>query len=98
MLQVTESQPRQYWLGRFVTLTDAFHYEDSFSQPDIATGFGMPSSYSRPMGSPDIDLSNYRIKRAFMVLENACTTEEASASLRAFREQYVKVYGDSWMR
>lgn len=96
--QVTEPQTRQYWLGRFVTLTNAFHYEDSFNQPDIATGFGMLSSYSRPLGCSDIDLSNYRIKRAFMVLENVCLTEEASASLRAFREDYVRVHGDRWMR
>lgn len=98
VLKVTAPQPRQYWLGRFVTLTNAFHYEDSFHQPDIATGFGMLSSYSRPLGRSDADLSNYRIKRAFMVLENVCTTEEASASLRIFREEYIRFHGDCWMR
>ncbi|THC95764.1 hypothetical protein EYZ11_004761 [Aspergillus tanneri] len=95
--QVTEPQPRQYWLGRFVTLINAFHYEDSFDQPDIATGFGMLSSYSRPLGHSDSDLAGYRIKRAFMVLENVCTTEEAGASLRIFRDEYVRINGDWWM-
>ncbi|OOF91288.1 hypothetical protein ASPCADRAFT_510137 [Aspergillus carbonarius ITEM 5010] len=95
--QVLEAQPREYWLGRFMTLTNAFHYEDSFQGPDVATGFGMLSSYSRPLGGSDGDLENYRIKRAFMVLENVCVTDEASASLRQFREEYVRLYGDQWM-
>jgi hypothetical protein len=95
--QVSEAQPRQYWLGRFMTLTNAFHYEDSFSEPDIATGFGMLSSYSRPLSHPDANLANYRVKRAFMVLENVCVTEEASASLREFRDEYIAIHGDRWM-
>ncbi|GIC94785.1 uncharacterized protein Aud_002114 [Aspergillus udagawae] len=95
--QVSEAQPRQYWLGRFMTLTNAFHYEDSFSEPDIATGFGMLSSYSRPLAQPDANLANYRVKRAFMVLENVCVTEEASASLREFRDEYIAIHGDRWM-
>ncbi|PYI12074.1 hypothetical protein BO78DRAFT_66706 [Aspergillus sclerotiicarbonarius CBS 121057] len=94
---VKEAQPREYWLGRFMTLTNAFHYEDSFQEPDVATGFGMLSSYSRPLGGSDGDLENYRIKRAFMVLENVCVTDEASASLREFRDEYVRLYGDRWM-
>jgi hypothetical protein len=95
--QVSEAQPRQYWLGRFMTLTNAFHYEDSFNEPDISTGFGMLSSYSRPLGHPDANLANYRVKRAFMVLENVCVTEEASASLREFRDEYIAIHGDRWM-
>ncbi|KAF7181524.1 hypothetical protein CNMCM7691_000742 [Aspergillus felis] len=95
--QVSEAQPRQYWLGRFMTLTNAFHYEDSFNEPDIATGFGMLSSYSRPLGQADTNLANYRVKRAFMVLENVCVTEEASASLREFRDEYIAIHGDRWM-
>ncbi|RAK98002.1 uncharacterized protein BO80DRAFT_427683 [Aspergillus ibericus CBS 121593] len=95
--QVKEAQPREYWLGRFMTLTNAFHYEDSFQEPDVATGFGMLSSYSRPLGGSDGDLANYRVKRAFMVLENVCVTDEAGASLRAFRDEYVRLYGDRWM-
>lgn len=95
--QVSQAQPIQYWLGRFVTLTNAFHYEDSFNQPDTTTGFGMLSSYSRPDGSAERNLANYRVKRAFMVLENACLTEEASRSLRAFQSEYIGVKGDRWM-
>ena len=95
--QVSQSQPIQYWLGRFVTLTNAFHYEDSFNQPDTATGFGMLSSYSRPDRSAERNSANYRIKRAFMVLENACLTEEASQSLRTFQSEYIVVKGDRWM-
>ncbi|GIJ82542.1 hypothetical protein Asppvi_001050 [Aspergillus pseudoviridinutans] len=95
--QVSGAQPRQYWLGRFMTLTNAFHYEDSFKEPDIATGFGMLSSYSRPLGQADTNLANYRVKRAFMVLENVCVTEEASASLREFRDEYIAIHGDRWM-
>ncbi|KAL2866846.1 uncharacterized protein BJX67DRAFT_117586 [Aspergillus lucknowensis] len=96
--QVETAMPSQYWLGRFVTLTNAFHYEDSFGEPDIATGFEMPSSYSRPLqGSDDGDLASYRVKRAFMALENLCATEEASASLREFRDGYIKRFGDRWM-
>ncbi|KAI9373955.1 hypothetical protein BJX61DRAFT_541215 [Aspergillus egyptiacus] len=96
--QVETAMPRGYWLGRFVTLTNAFHYEDSFNAPDIATGFEIPSSYSRPFqGSDDADLSGYRVKRAFMVLENLCATEEASESLHDFREAYIERFGDRWM-
>ncbi|KAE8133739.1 hypothetical protein BDV38DRAFT_295906 [Aspergillus pseudotamarii] len=95
--QVSESQPQQYWLGRFVTLVNAFHYEDSFNEPDIATGFGMLSSYSRPLGHPDSSEADYRIKRAFMVLENVCMNDEASASLRRFRYEYINKFGDGWM-
>ncbi|KAB8258877.1 hypothetical protein BDV32DRAFT_159761 [Aspergillus pseudonomiae] len=95
--QVSESQPQQYWLGRFVTLVNAFHYEDSFHEPDIATGFGMLSSYSRPLGHPDSNEAGYRTKRAFMVLENVCMNDEASASLRKFRYEYIGKFGDGWM-
>ncbi|KAE8373210.1 hypothetical protein BDV26DRAFT_272578 [Aspergillus bertholletiae] len=95
--QVNESQPQQYWLGRFVTLINAFHYEDSFHEPDIATGFGMLSSYSRPLGPPDSDEAGYRIKRAFMVLENVCMNDEASASLQKFRYEYIGKCGDGWL-
>ncbi|EYE92632.1 uncharacterized protein EURHEDRAFT_415413 [Aspergillus ruber CBS 135680] len=95
--QVSQAQPIQYWLGRFVTLTNAFHYEDSFNQPDTTTGFGMLSCYSRPDGIAERNLANYRVKRAFMVLENACLTEEASRSLGAFRSEYIGVKGDRWM-
>lgn len=95
--QVSESQPQQYWLGRFVTLVNAFHYEDSFHEPDIATGFGMLSSYSRPLGHPDSNEAGYRIKRAFMVLENVCMNDEASGSLRKFRCEYINKFGDGWM-
>ncbi|KAL6231168.1 hypothetical protein BDW75DRAFT_233825 [Aspergillus navahoensis] len=76
--QVETAMPQAYWLGRFVTLTNAFHYEDSFNEPDIATGFEMPSSYSRPFqASDDGDMAAYRVKRAFMVLENCCTPSNA---------------------
>ncbi|KAL2837733.1 hypothetical protein BJX68DRAFT_219396 [Aspergillus pseudodeflectus] len=96
--QVQTAMPSQYWLGRFMSLTNAFHYEDSFGEPDIATGFEMPSSYSRPFqGSDDGDLAGYRVKRAFMALENLCATEEASESLREFREAYIRRFGDRWM-
>ncbi|KAL3487744.1 hypothetical protein BJX62DRAFT_187320 [Aspergillus germanicus] len=96
--QVETAMPSQYWLGRFMTLTNAFHYEDSFGEPDIATGFEMPSSYSRPFqGSDDGDLAGYRVKRAFMALENLCATEEASESLREFRDGYIRRFGDRWM-
>ncbi|KAL4932289.1 uncharacterized protein BDV17DRAFT_254036 [Aspergillus undulatus] len=96
--QIETAMPQGYWLGRLMTLTNAFHYEDSFNEPDIATGFEMPSSYSRPFqGSNDGDLAGYRVKRAFMVLENLCVTEEASASLRGFRDAYSRRFGDRWM-
>ncbi|KAF7589114.1 hypothetical protein BBP40_004749 [Aspergillus hancockii] len=96
--QISGSQPQQYWLGRFVTLVNAFHYEDSFSGPDIATGFGMLSSYSRPLGSSDSGEEGYRIKRAFMVLENVCMNDDASVSLRKFRNEYIGKFGDWWMK
>lgn len=95
--QVSHPQSSEYWLGRFVTLTNAFHYEDSFNQPDVATGFSMSSSYSRPLGSTEKNMPNSRIKRAFMVLENACLTEEASKSLRVFQNEYVAIHGNRWI-
>lgn len=94
--QVADHQPRQYWLGRFMTLVNAFHFEDSFNQPDEATGFGMISSFSRPLGSAE-RLSDYRIKRAFMVLENACVSYAATQSFQAFKNEYILMYGDRWM-
>ncbi|GAB1214990.1 hypothetical protein ATERTT37_004172 [Aspergillus terreus] len=97
LTKVTEAQPRQYWLGRLVTLINAFHYEDSFHHPDIATGFSMLSSYSRPLGDTSSKPSLYRTKRAFMVLENECVTDEAAASLCEFRDEYIRHYGDRWM-
>ncbi|KKK23438.1 hypothetical protein AOCH_002582 [Aspergillus ochraceoroseus] len=95
--QVERAMPRQYWLGRLVTLTNAFHYEDSFNEPDIASGFEMPSSFTRPFQRADGDRAAYRVKRAFMVLENMCATEEASTSLRDFRTSYIRRFGDRWM-
>ncbi|RAH71981.1 uncharacterized protein BO66DRAFT_470060 [Aspergillus aculeatinus CBS 121060] len=114
--QVWEARPPAYWLGRFVTLTNAFHYEDSFRQPDAATGSpGMLSSYpQRPLAGADAaaavdahanadadaddgDLPNSRVKRAFMLLENVCVTDEASGGLRRFRDAYVARFGDRWM-
>ncbi|RAH51029.1 uncharacterized protein BO95DRAFT_458383 [Aspergillus brunneoviolaceus CBS 621.78] len=117
--QVWEARPPAYWLGRFVTLTNAFHYEDSFRQPDATTGSpGMLSSYpQRPLTGADAaaaaaavdahanadadaddgDLPNSRVKRAFMLLENVCVTDEASGSLRRFRDAYVVRFGDRWM-
>ncbi|KAL5356229.1 hypothetical protein BJX96DRAFT_162305 [Aspergillus floccosus] len=97
LTKVAEAQPRQYWLGRLVTLINAFHYEDSFHHPDIATGFSMLSSYSRPLGDASSKPSFYRTKRAFMVLENECVTDEAAASLCEFRDEYIRHYGDRWM-
>lgn len=94
---VSEAQPRQYWLGRLVTLSNAFHYEDSFNAPDVATGFGMRSKFSGPRSYSAMDSSKYRIKRAFMVLERACLTDEAKQSFRVFRDEYVSQYGYRWM-
>ena len=95
--QVFHPQSSQYWLGRFVTLTNAFHYEDSFHQPDVATGFSMSSIYSHPLGSTEKNLPNYRNKRAFMVLEKACMTEEAAKSLQDFQNEYIAIHGNRWM-
>ncbi|KAL4793805.1 hypothetical protein BDV19DRAFT_209366 [Aspergillus venezuelensis] len=96
--QVETAMPQGYWLGRLMTLTNAFHYEDSFHAPDIATGFEMPSAYCRPLqGSNDGDSAAYRVKRAFMVLENLCVTDVASKSLRGFRDAYSRQFGNRWM-
>lgn len=77
-----------------MTLTNAFHYVDSFNEPDTATGFGMVSGYFRPTGTQgETEMANHRVKRAFRVLENVCVTEEASTSLRRFREEYVSRFG-----
>ncbi|KAL4956215.1 hypothetical protein BDW69DRAFT_93724 [Aspergillus filifer] len=96
--QVETAMPQGYWLGRLMTLTNAFHYEDSFHAPDIATGFEMPSAYCRPLqGSNDGDSAAYRVKRAFMVLENLCVTDVASESLRGFRDAYSRRFGNRWM-
>lgn len=94
--QVSEAKPKHYWLGRFVTLTNAFHYEDSFNEPDTATGFGMLSIYSHRLADC-VDGPSYRAKRAFRVLENVCMTEEASVSLRRFREEYARRFGGRWL-
>lgn len=80
-----------------MTLTNAFAYEDSFHGPDPTTGFEMLGAFSRPVAQGRLDAENSRVKRAFIVLENVCVTEEAAMSLRRFREVYVAQYGDRWM-
>ncbi|KAL4888567.1 hypothetical protein BDV59DRAFT_188469 [Aspergillus ambiguus] len=57
----------------------------------------MHSSYSRPLGGASVPPSLYRTRRAFMVLENVCVTEEAAASLRVFRSEYTSQYGSRWL-
>ncbi|KAL3475309.1 hypothetical protein BJX99DRAFT_230032 [Aspergillus californicus] len=96
--QVETAMPQAYWLGRLSNLKDVFHYEDSFGVPDDLTGFKMSSSYSRPFqGSNESNMDGFRVKRAFMALENLCATAEASASLLEFRDAYIRCKGDRWM-
>ncbi|KAK2794162.1 hypothetical protein FQN52_009244 [Onygenales sp. PD_12] len=46
--------------------------------------------------SPTATLDDQRAKRAFIFLENACTTSEARKSFLEFRDVYTKRFGDRW--
>ncbi|PGH11440.1 hypothetical protein AJ80_07119 [Polytolypa hystricis UAMH7299] len=97
---VTTAQPQQYWLGRFMTLVNSFHYEDSFSAPDPVTGYGRqtPISYLAGPSAAAATSDDRRTKRAFMFLERVCTTDEARASFIEFRNAYSKRHGDIWTK
>ncbi|EEH45081.2 uncharacterized protein PADG_01231 [Paracoccidioides brasiliensis Pb18] len=96
--KVTTAKPHQYWLGRFSTLTNGFHYEDSFRQEsDAVTGFDASEPYYISSSST-ATLDDQRAKRAFVFLENACTTAEARGSFLEFRYEYSKRCGDRWSK
>ncbi|EGD89434.1 hypothetical protein H112_03056 [Trichophyton rubrum D6] len=87
------AKPYGYWLGRLVTLTNSFRYEGAFNKPDPFTGYGIPGNTLEGKAPMSVNLEDYHIKRAFMVLERACLTSEASASLAEFKEAYSRRFG-----
>ncbi|KLJ13638.1 hypothetical protein EMPG_09396 [Blastomyces silverae] len=98
---VTTAQPRQYWLGRFSTLVNAFHHEDSFKEEsDAATGYDSSAApaYYYITSSSTATLNDQRTKRAFVFLENACSTAEARVSFLEFRDAYSKCLGNRWSK
>lgn len=97
--QVVTAKPRQYWLGRFSTLVNAFHHEDSFKEESGAvTGYdsSAASPYYNIFPSSSANTNDQRVTRAFAFLENACTTVEARISFLEFRDAYSKCFGDRW--
>ncbi|EGE84901.1 hypothetical protein BDDG_07846 [Blastomyces dermatitidis ATCC 18188] len=98
---VTTAQPRQYWLGRFSTLVNAFHHEDSFKEEsDAATGYDSSAAlaYYYITSSSTATLNDQRAKRAFDFLENACSTAEARVSFLEFRDAYSRCFGNRWSK
>ncbi|EER42766.1 conserved hypothetical protein [Histoplasma capsulatum var. duboisii H88] len=96
---VATAKPRQYWLGRFSTLVNAFHHEDSFKEESGAvTGYdsSAASPYYNISQSSSANMNDQRVTRAFAFLENACTTVEARISFLEFRDAYSKCFGDRW--
>ncbi|PGH02376.1 hypothetical protein GX51_04684 [Blastomyces parvus] len=98
---VTTAQPRQYWLGRFSTLVNAFHHEDSFKEESgAATGYdsSVAPTTCYITSSSTATLNDQRAKRAFVFLENACSTAEARVSFLEFRDAYSKCFGNRWSK
>ncbi|EFR04306.1 hypothetical protein MGYG_07313 [Nannizzia gypsea CBS 118893] len=90
---VRVAKPYGYWLGRLVTLSNSFHYEGAFNKPDPFTGYGISGNTLEGKAPMSVNLDDYYIKRAFMVLERACLTSEASASLAEFKAAYSRRFG-----
>ncbi|OJD18112.1 hypothetical protein AJ78_01830 [Emergomyces pasteurianus Ep9510] len=98
---VTTAKPCQYWVGRFSTLVNSFHHEDSFKEEsDVATGYdgSTAPAYFYISSSSTATLNDQRAKRAFVHLENACATTEARVSFLEFRDAYSKRFGDRWSK
>lgn len=73
---------------------DAYHYEESFHEPDPAVRYKTSkhgSSLARLLQSHNSE--ECRTKRAFRALKTHCQTPEAKASLEEFREKYAKRFG-----
>ncbi|OAX85599.1 hypothetical protein ACJ72_00013 [Emergomyces africanus] len=101
IIQVTTAKPCQYWVGRFSTLVNSFHHEDSFKEEsDVATRYGSStaSAHYYISSSSTATLNDQRAKRAFVFLENACATTEARVSFLEFRDAYSKRFGDRWSK
>ncbi|KAM5429778.1 hypothetical protein McanMca71_006038 [Microsporum canis] len=90
---VKVAKPYGYWLGRLVTLMNSFRYEAAFNEPDPLTGYGIAGNTIEGKAPMSVNLDDYYIKRAFMVLERACLTSEASASLTEFKDAYSRRFG-----
>ncbi|KAF3480765.1 uncharacterized protein GIQ15_06112 [Arthroderma uncinatum] len=90
---VKTAKPQQYWLGRLVTLMNSFHHEAAFNEPDPVTGYGVAGNTLEGKAPLSVNLDDYYTKRAFMVLERACLTSEAAASLTEFKDAYSRRFG-----
>ncbi|KAK2739275.1 hypothetical protein FQN57_006610 [Myotisia sp. PD_48] len=94
---VKYSKPQQYWLGRLNTLIASFQHEAAFNEPCPATGFGIAGNQLKGKSPMSINLDEYHTKRAFMVLERVCITDEAIGSLTEFREAYSRRFGSKFL-
>lgn len=83
-----------------MTLTNAFYFEDTFNESDIASGINNGPSHSPPpllSVDDDDDLTHARVRRAFYMMEKVCATEDARRSLQCFRSEYVARFGSRWL-
>ncbi|KAK2863705.1 hypothetical protein FQN49_004068 [Arthroderma sp. PD_2] len=90
---VDTAKPQQYWLGRLVTLINSFRHEAAFDEPDPFTGYGIAGNSLEGKAPLSVNLDDYYTKRAFMVMERACLTPEATASLTEFKDAYSRRFG-----
>ncbi|OJJ46369.1 hypothetical protein ASPZODRAFT_142190 [Penicilliopsis zonata CBS 506.65] len=86
---VAESQPLEYWLGRFMTLSNAYRYMESFDEPDEATAINTIPLFSAASFA-NRKLLDPHIERALAYLEAACITMEALDSFFKFHDQCVR--------
>ncbi|OJZ84202.1 hypothetical protein ASPFODRAFT_208724 [Aspergillus luchuensis CBS 106.47] len=103
------AQSYAYWLGRLVTVLNAILYADLFNAPDPVTGIRPPSVFSlavsrhgysqRAAALAGLDRGvTGRFRRAFMMLEDACRSEDATRSYRAFGLAFEKAHGPCGQR
>lgn len=92
-----------------MTVLNAILYADLFNAPDPVTGIRPPSVFSlavsrhgysqRAAALAGLDRGvTGRFRRAFMMLEDACRSEDATRSYRAFGLAFEKAHGPCGQR
>lgn len=98
--------PTNFWLGRFVTLSDRFHHSDDeviLNNPSSSSGiqdqiptYDFSHSNAHLLSDDDEEdnpAERRRVQRVFMTLTKVCSTEEARKSLHVFWKEYARKFG-----
>jgi hypothetical protein len=106
LLQISKAMPTNFWLGRFVTLSDRFHHSDDeviLNNPSSSSGiqdqiptYDFSHSNAHLLSDDDEEdnpAERRRVQRVFMTLTKVCSTEEARKSLHVFWKEYARKFG-----